>query len=269
MSEDETWREFITDAPATNVVPMKGAGGGEILPFRPRPRRRLAVFTIGAGLGATSLAMNLTYAIGSATTLADQLSWASGATLVEALSLVMPSLALDFSRQRQRFASATCAAIALTAIGLATWSNLDYIRQASADKVAARAAVAESREGLRAKIALAAAERNTIAEARSVDEITVAISRQRLAPWAAAETTNCTTHGTDIAERQCSPLRRLFESRATAAHRDRLDSVLAADRAQLSAMPAVSGVSPSALRIILFALVPGALAGPVLMLARW
>jgi hypothetical protein len=153
--------------------------------------------------------MNLTYAIGQGASLADQASWASGAALIEALSLVMPSLALDFWRGRQRLASLFCAGIAVGAIVLATWSNLDYIRQGAGDHSASRVAVAEQREGLRTAIALAQTERSAISEARSVDEISAAISRLRIMPWVAAETTNCTSHGSEPAERQCTPHRRL------------------------------------------------------------
>jgi hypothetical protein len=249
----------------TNVVPMKG-GAPSVPPSR---RPRLVVYAIGTGLGLTSLGMNLTYAISVGSSVADQASWASGAGLVEALSLVFPSLALDFWRSRQRFASLACGLIAVGSIGLATWSNLDYIRQVSGDHSANRAAIAETRDGLRSAIALAQSERSTIAESRSVDEISAAISRLRVMPWVAAETTNCTRSGSDAAERQCAPHRRLVEARATATHRDELDAALARDRTALAALPPIAPIGPSPLRVILFALVPGALAGPVLMLARW
>jgi hypothetical protein len=201
--------------------------------------------------------------------LADQLSWGSGAGLVEALSLVFPSLALDFWRSRQRLASLACAGIALGAIALATWSNLDYIRQGSADHIVSRAAIADAREALRARIAIANRDRSTISEARSVDEISAAMARQHLAPWAATETANCTTHASEAADRQCSALRSLALARATALRRNELDAALARDSASLAALPALAPTPASPLRIILFALVPGALAGPVLMLARW
>jgi hypothetical protein len=266
------WRERRDRRKGLNVVPMitKEAGtipASSIIVARPRPR--IIVSAIGAGLGLTSLGMNLTYAIGQGTSLADQISWASGAGLIEALSLVMPSLALDFWRQRQRLAGLACASIAIGSIALATWSNLDYIKQGTGDHIVSRAAIAEQREGLRAKIALAQNERSSITEVRGVDEINAAISRLRVWPWAAAETTNCTRPGSDIAERQCAPMKRLAEARATARHRDELDSALARDRAALSALPPISTTAPDPIRIILFALVPGALAGPVLMLARW
>jgi hypothetical protein len=238
-----------------------------VLPRRHRPRS--LIYTIGLGLGATSLAMNLTYAVSQGATLADQLSLGAASGLIEALALTMPSLALELARSRSRLASALCTAIAFGAIALATWSNLDYIRQTSGDHAVARTAIADYRAGLLATISLAQVERSAIAEARSVDEITAAISRLRIAPWALAETSSCTTHGSDPAERACAPHRKLIEARAIAVHRDELDTGLARDRALLRALPPVSPASPSALRLILFALVPGALAGPVLMLARW
>jgi hypothetical protein len=213
--------------------------------------------------------MNLTYAIGSAGALADQLSWASSAGLIEALSLTFPSLALDLWRRRQRLASLACALISAGAIGLATWSNLDYIRQGSADHIVSRLIVADTREALRARIAIANRDRSAISEARSVDELSAAMARLRIAPWVSAETAGCTARGSEAADRQCGPLRRLIEARATAIHRNELDAALARDNASLLALPATSPASPSPLRIILFALVPGALAGSVLMLARW
>ena len=213
--------------------------------------------------------MNFTYAISQGTTIADQLSWASASGLVEALALVMPSLALDFWRSRQQLAAVTASAIAIASLALATWSNLDYIRQVSGDKSVSRSAVAELREGLRQRIALAQAERSAIAENRSVDELTAAISRLRIAPWVATATANCATHGDPVAERQCIPHRRLAESRAIASHRDALDASIAAAHASLAALPATGLAAANPLRIILFALVPGALAGTVLMIARW
>jgi hypothetical protein len=237
------------------------------LPRRHRPRP--LIYTIGLGLGATSLAMNLTYAVSQGATLPDQLSLTSASGLIEALSLTMPSLALELARSRSRLASALCTAIAAGAIALATWSNLDYIRQTSGDHTAQRSAIAEQRGDLRSSIALAAAERSQIGEAHSVDELTAAISRLRIQPWAAVETARCTRPGSPEAERQCAPHRRLVEALASARHRDELDAVLARDRTALAQLPTVAPVSPSTLRLILFALVPGALAGPVLMLARW
>jgi hypothetical protein len=151
--DDETWRKFVTKPKLKIVAKEEG----------PRQPRRL-VYAIGAGLGLTSLAMNLTYAASQGASLADQFSWASGAGLIEALSLVMPSLALEFWRSRQRLASLFCGGIAIGAIVLATWSNLDYIHQVSGDHSASREAVAEAREGLRSSIALAQSERSSIAE---------------------------------------------------------------------------------------------------------
>jgi hypothetical protein len=267
--DDEPWRRYVTTT-TTQPLRLVGDRDGEASPpMPPRPRPRPLIFLIGTGLGLTSLAMNLTYAVSQSPTLADQLSLGSASALIEALSLTMPSLALDFSRRRQRLASAACTVIALGAIGLATWSNLDYIRTAAADHAVSRSAVADTRTGLRSAIDLAAAQRATIGEARSVDEITAALARLRLPPWALAETASCTTHGSDAAERQCSAHRKLVEAKAAASHRDALDLALSRDRAALAALPPVAPVSPSALRLILFALVPGALAGPVLMLARW
>jgi hypothetical protein len=260
------WRERRDRRKGLNVVPMIAKEAGAI---GPRPRPRPLVLAVGIGLGVTSLGMNLIYAYGQGSSIADQLSWASGAGLVEALSLVMPTLALELWRSRQRLASLFCAGVAIGMIGLATWGNLDYIHQVSGDKIVSREAVAETRDGLRSAIALASAERSSIVEGRSVDEISAAISRLRLMPWVLVETTNCTRTGSYEAERQCAPHKRLVEARATAQHRDSLDASLAHDRASLGALPPVSPTSPSALRLILFALVPGALAGPVLMLARW
>jgi hypothetical protein len=236
---------------------------------QPPRRARPLIFLIGCGLGATSLAMNLTYAVSQSPTLADQLSLGAASALIEALSLTMPSLALDFSRRRQRLASAACTVIAAGAIALATWSNLDYIRTASADHAVSRSAVADTRTGLRSAIALAEASRAAISESRSVDEITAALARLRIAPWALAETSNCASHGSDAADRQCTVFRKLTEAKAAATHRDELDSALARDRTSLRQLPPIAPIAPSALRLILFALVPGALAGPVLMLARW
>src|SRR5450755_1858243 len=111
MSDDnEPWRKLITK-PQLTIVKERPQVSPPTLPAKRRPR--LVVLAIGAGLGLTSLAMNLTYAIGQGASLADQISWASGASLVEALSLVFPSLALEFWRSRQRLASLACAGIAL------------------------------------------------------------------------------------------------------------------------------------------------------------
>jgi hypothetical protein len=213
--------------------------------------------------------MNLTYAVSQSPSLADRISLGSATALIEALSLTMPSLALDLARSRSRVASGLCTAIALGAIALATWSNLDYVRQTSGDHVAARTATADQRTDLRARIDTTARERSAITEPRSVAELTAALARIRIAPWALTETARCTTHGSDAAERQCAAMRKLTEARAAATHRDELDSALARYTESLRALPAVAVVSPSALRLLLFALVPGALAGPVLMLARW
>jgi hypothetical protein len=230
-------------------------GGTVVVPLPFRPRLRLLPFAIGLGLAATSLSMNLTYAIGQSSAWADKISLAAGAGLIEALAIVMPSLALDLGRQRQRFASTLCALIAAGAIALATWSNLDYIRQTSGDHTALRSAIAEQRSAI-------AAQRSQISEARSVAELSAALLRLRLPPWASAETSACSRPGSPAAERFCAPHHRLSEARAAAIHRDELD-------ASLRSLPPLAPVSPSALRVILFALVPGALAGPVLMLARW
>jgi hypothetical protein len=237
-----------------------------LIPAQRRPRP--LVFTIGLGLGATSLGMNLTYAVAQGATLADRASWAVAAGLVEALAVVFPSLALEFWRSRQRVASIACTAIAAGAISLATWSNLDYIRQTSGDHTAERSAIADRRADLRAEIALRMAERSAIGETHSVDELSAAIARLRIQPWAAAETANCTRPGSPEAERQCAPHRRLAEARAAAVRRDELDTSLARDQASLSALPPMSPMAPSALRVVLFALVPGLLAGPVLMLSK-
>jgi hypothetical protein len=212
-------------------------------------------FLIGLGLAGTSLGMNLTYAAGQGTTLADRVSLGSGALLIESLAIVFPSLALDLWRARHRTASVACSLIAAGAIALATWSNLDYVRQTSGDHTATRTAVAEQRSQI-------TAARAQIGEAHSVDELSAAMARLRIQPWAAAETSRCTRPGSPEAERQCAPHRRLVEALASARHRDELD-------ASLKALPPLAPASPSALRLILFALVPGALAGPVLMLARW
>jgi hypothetical protein len=238
-------------------------------PSSPRRRPRPLIFLIGCGLGATSLAMNLTYAVSQSALLADQLSLASASALIEALSLTMPSLALELGRSRSRVAFGFCTAIAAGAIALATWSNLDYIRQTSGDHSAERLAIADRRADLRSSIALAQTERSAIAETHSVAELTAAMARLRIQPWAAAETAGCTRPGTAEAERQCAPHRRLVEAKAAAVHRDELDTVLSQDRTSLASLPPVAPASPSTLRLILFALVPGALAGPVLMLARW
>jgi hypothetical protein len=213
--------------------------------------------------------MNLTYAVSQGATLPDQLSLGGASGLIEALALTMPSLALELARSRSRLASGLCTAIAAGAIALATWSNLDYIRQTSGDHSAARAAVADTRTDLRARIDTATRERAAITEPRAVAELTAAIARLRTAPWALNETARCTREGSPQAERLCAPHRRLAEARAAATHRDELDARIADDTASLRAIPAVAVVSPSALRLLLFALVPGALAGPVLMLARW
>jgi hypothetical protein len=199
--------------------------------------------------------MNLTYAVSQSALLADRISLGSASTLIEALALTMPSLALELGRQRHRIASGLCTAIAAGAIALATWSNLDYIRQTSGDHTVSREAIAEQRTAM-------AAQRSQITEPRSVDELTTAMLRLRIPPWALAETATCTRTGSPAAERACAPHRKLAEARAAAIHRDALD-------ASLRQLPATSPVTPSAIRILLFALVPGALAGPVLMLARW
>jgi hypothetical protein len=188
---------------------------------------------------------------------------------VEALAIVFPSLALDLWRARHRGACVLCTAIAAGAIALATWSNLDYVRQTSGDHTAARAAVADQRSDLRARIDTSARERSSITEPRAVAELTAALSRLRIAPWALTETARCTQPGSPQAERFCAPHRRLVELRAAATHRDELDARIADATASLRAIPPVAPIAPSALRLILFALVPGALAGPVLMLARW
>jgi hypothetical protein len=245
------------------------SASSNVISFPGRRRPRVLPFLIGLGLAGTSLGMNLTYAAGQGASLADRLSLGSGALLIEALAIVFPSLALDLWRARHRTASGLCTAIAAGAITLATWSNLDYIRQTSGDHTAARAAVADQRSDLRARIDIASRERAAITEPRSIAELSAALARLRIAPWALNETARCTREGSPPAERLCAPHRRLAEARAAATHRDELDSALARYTESLRALPATAPIAPSALRLILFALVPGALAGPVLMLARW
>jgi hypothetical protein len=221
----------------------------------PRPRNRWLVSAIGAGLGLTSVGMNLAYAVSQSDVLMDRISWAAGAVLVEALALTMPSLALEFWRSRQRFASALCTPIAVGSIVLATWSNLDFVKQTAGDHSVKRTAIAQQRTAILERLRLAERERAAITEARSVAEINAA--KDRLPTWMSTDCANAD---------RC---KRLVEDLARARHRDELDAEIRQDSAELHSLPAVSDVSPSRLRLVLFGLVPGALAGPVLMLARW
>jgi hypothetical protein len=65
--------------------------------------------------------------------------------------------------------------VAALTIVLATWSNLDFVEQTAGDHSASRAAIAEQRAALTARLDLAQAQRQTITETRSVDEINAAI----------------------------------------------------------------------------------------------
>src|SRR5712691_10067230 len=89
-------------------VTIKGRGDVGRVYFVRRPSRQSFGFRVAASSGP------ILKAPGSAGGyLPDQASWASGSALIEALSLVMPSLALDFWRSRQRLASLFCASIAV------------------------------------------------------------------------------------------------------------------------------------------------------------
>jgi hypothetical protein len=201
-----------------------------------------ALVATAFGLGVVGLILNATFAASIGQTPRAAFALAGIGVAFDVLAMVLPVTgAALLARGRPLFAvvawmlwPAVLVMTLLAATGFAA-GNLG-------DGIAGRVRAVDEAADLRRDLARLRGERSNIVEQRSTGEITAAIERTRVAPWALP----CTSPDSAEVRRACDPVMKLRQAQALAQRRDQLDVEVRQAEAKLEGLPAVGLADPTA-----------------------